>query len=54
VELRGRAPVTDDPGRELPERLSRRYLGESPPPEPADLRRVIVRVLPERVNAFSV
>ncbi|WP_239152734.1 PPOX class F420-dependent oxidoreductase [Virgisporangium aliadipatigenens] len=54
VEIRGRATVTDDPAKELPEHLSRRYLGVSPPPEPADLERVVVRVIPERINVFRV
>jgi hypothetical protein len=42
-----------DPGKSLPRALSRKYLGEDPPPEPDELGRVIVRVIPERVNAFS-
>jgi len=54
VEIRGRATVSDDPDRELPDRLSRKYLGASPPPEPAELRRVVIRVLPERINTFAV
>ncbi len=28
-------------------------LDEDPPPEPDELARVIVRVIPERVNSFS-
>jgi len=42
-----------DPGKSLPSALSQKYLGEDPPPEPDELARVIVRVIPERVNAFS-
>ena len=53
VELRGTAELTGDPGKSLPRALSRKYLGEDPPPEPDELTRVIVRVIPERVNAFS-
>jgi hypothetical protein len=30
-----------------------KYLGEDPPPEPDELTRVVVRVIPLRVNAFS-
>ena len=53
VELRGTAELTGDPGKSLPRALSQKYLGEDPPPEPDELARVIVRVIPERVNAFS-
>ena len=53
VEIRGTAELTGDPGKSLPRALSRKYLGEDPPPEPDELARVIVRVIPERVNAFS-
>jgi hypothetical protein len=44
--------VVDDPGRELPRQLSHKYVGEDPPPEPAELRRVVVRVTPEKVIHF--
>ena len=46
--------VTGDPGKRLPRELSQKYLGEDPPPEPDEVARVIVRVIPERVNSFSV
>jgi hypothetical protein len=45
--------VTEDPGKRLPQELSQKYLGEDPPPEPDEVARVIVRVIPERVNSFS-
>ena len=54
AEIRGTAEVSGDPGKRLPRELSRKYLGEDPPPEPEELRRVIVRIIPERVNSFSV
>lgn len=54
VELRGRAEVVPDGDKALPHALSHRYLGEDPPPEPAEVARVMVRVVPERVNSFSV
>ena len=54
VEIRGVAELVEDPGRELPKRLSQKYLGEDPPPEPDEVRRLIVRVLPQKVNTFSV
>jgi PPOX class probable F420-dependent enzyme len=53
VEIRGVAELVEDPAKELPVALSRRYLGEDPPPEPADVVRLIVRVIPERVNVFT-
>jgi PPOX class probable F420-dependent enzyme len=53
VELRGTVELTGDPGKSLPRVLSRKYLGQDPPPEPDELTRVIVRVIPERVNVFS-
>ncbi|KAB8164234.1 TIGR03618 family F420-dependent PPOX class oxidoreductase [Streptomyces sp. 3MP-14] len=54
VEIRGTAELLPDPGRTLPRRLSRRYLGEDPPAEPADVERLIVRVTARRVVATSV
>jgi PPOX class probable F420-dependent enzyme len=53
AEIRGTAEVTEDPGKRLPRELSQKYLGEDPPPEPDEVARVIVRVVPERVNSFS-
>jgi PPOX class probable F420-dependent enzyme len=54
AEIRGIAEVSGDPGKWLPRELSQKYLGEDPPPEPDKVPRVIVRVIPERVNSFSV
>ena len=53
VEIRGTAELTGDPGKTLPRALSQKYLGEDPPPEPDELTRVVVRVIPQKVNAFS-
>jgi len=53
VEIRGVAELVEDQAKELPLALSRRYLGADPPPEPDEVKRLIVRVIPERVNAFS-
>ena len=53
VEIRGVAELVEDPAKELPLALSHRYLGADPPPEPDAIKRLIVRVIPERVNAFS-
>lgn len=53
VEIRGTAELVKDPGKSLPERLSQKYLGESPPPEPAAIIRLIARITPNKVNEFS-
>jgi PPOX class probable F420-dependent enzyme len=53
VEIRGTAELTGDPGKSLPRELSQKYLGQDPPPEPDELTRVIVRVIPQKVSAFS-
>jgi PPOX class probable F420-dependent enzyme len=53
VEIRGIAELVEDTAKTLPRELSQRYLGEDPPPEPDDVNRLIVRVIPERVNRFT-
>jgi len=53
VEIRGTAEVVEDPDKALPTLLSRKYLGEDPPPEPDEVLRVIVRVTPQKVLGFS-
>ena len=52
IEIRGSADLVADPERTLPQRLSQKYLGQDPPPEPGTLR-VIVRVTPDAVIEFS-
>ncbi len=52
--IRGTVELVDDPGKVLPERLSQKYLGQPPAPEPPSVRRLIARVTPLRVNTFSV
>ena len=54
VEIRGTAELVEDTGKSLPKALSRKYLGEDPPPEPGEVIRLIVRVTPDKVNVFSV
>ena len=54
VEIRGTAELVEDTGKSLPKALSRKYLGEDPPPEPDEMVRLIVRVTPDKVNMFSV
>jgi PPOX class probable F420-dependent enzyme len=53
VEIRGKAEVIADPNRELGHRLSHKYVGEDPPPEPASVERVIIRVTTDKVIGFS-
>lgn len=56
VDLRGTAELVDDPEKTLPARLAERYLGDAGanPPEPAGVRRLIVRVTPAKVTEFAV
>jgi PPOX class probable F420-dependent enzyme len=54
VEIRGVAELVADREKALPRDLSHKYLGEDPPAESDDEERLIVRILPERVNGFSV
>jgi PPOX class probable F420-dependent enzyme len=49
VEIRGRAELTDDPHNALGNELSHKYLGVDAPPDPEWARRVVVRVVAERV-----
>jgi PPOX class probable F420-dependent enzyme len=54
VEIRGRAEQAPDPSKALPRELSLKYRGEDPPFEPAEVERVIVRVIPDKLVEFSV
>lgn len=53
VEIRGTAELEEDPAKELGRRLSQKYLGEDPPPEPEEVLRLVVRIRPSRVVSFS-
>ncbi|QWF81498.1 PPOX class F420-dependent oxidoreductase [Amycolatopsis sp. CA-230715] len=53
VEVRGRAEITETGGRALIDELSNKYGGNDYPAEPADVVRVIVRVIPEKITGFS-
>jgi PPOX class probable F420-dependent enzyme len=53
VEIRGTAELVEDPSRSLSRRLSQKYLGEPPPPEPAHIVRLIARITPNKINEFS-
>jgi PPOX class probable F420-dependent enzyme len=49
VEIRGRAELTDDPDDALGNELTHKYMDQDAPPEPESVRRIIVRVVPEKV-----
>ena len=53
VEIRGTAELTEDPEKSLPGLLSHKSLGEAPLPAAADVTRLIVKVIPEKINTFS-
>ncbi|WP_433565675.1 PPOX class F420-dependent oxidoreductase [Nocardia sp. CA-151230] len=53
IDIAGTAELVADPDKQLPVRLSRKYAGELPPPEPAEVERWIVRVVPQRMTAFG-
>jgi PPOX class probable F420-dependent enzyme len=48
VELRGRASISPDAGRELDTQLSYKYDGKAPEPDRPGAVRVVVRVIVER------
>ncbi|WIX86211.1 PPOX class F420-dependent oxidoreductase [Amycolatopsis sp. DG1A-15b] len=49
TQLRGTVKITPDPGKTLPRALSHKYLAQDPPPEDADVQRVIVRLEAEKI-----
>lgn len=53
IDVAGLAELVPDPDKRLPARLSRKYVGELPPPESRDVRRLIVRVVPQRITGFG-
>ena len=54
AEIRGRASLTPDPARELPDELSRKYTGQDyltfNPASVNDAARLIARITPEKVT----
>lgn len=54
VEIRGVAEVSHDHDREFQIATNHRFLGVDPPPDPEATERVVVRVVPEKVNVFSI
>ncbi|MEV7393627.1 PPOX class F420-dependent oxidoreductase [Streptomyces sp. NPDC091215] len=53
AEIRGTAEIFPDGAKRLPHELSHKYLGIDPPAENDDEVRVIIKVVPSRVVAFS-
>jgi PPOX class probable F420-dependent enzyme len=53
AEIRGTAEILPDEAKRLPYELSHKYLGIDPPAEKDDEVRVIIRLVPRRVVAFS-
>ena len=49
TQLRGTVTITPDPGKTLPRTLSHKYLAQDPPPEGADVQRVVVRLKTEKI-----
>ena len=53
AEIRGTAEILPDEDKRLPYELSHKYLGIDPPAEKDEETRLIIRVVPRRVVAFS-
>ena len=53
ADIRGTVELVDDPDRRLSVELTRRYLGQDPPPDPPGSHRLIGRLTPEHVTGFS-
>ena len=53
ADIRGNVELVDDPDRRLSVELTRRYLGQDPPPDPPGSHRLIGRLTPEHVSGFS-
>lgn len=54
VDVRGTAELIEDPEPALPRRLSQRYLGQDPPPDPDGTVRLIVKVTPNKITGFNL
>ena len=53
ADIRGLVELVDDPDRRLSVELTRRYLGQDPPPDPPGSHRLIGRLTPGHVTGFS-
>jgi PPOX class probable F420-dependent enzyme len=52
VDIRGTAELVEDHDKALPRTLARKYLDQDWAEEPAELRRLTVRVTPERITRY--
>jgi PPOX class probable F420-dependent enzyme len=52
ADISGTVELVDDPDRRLSVELTRRYLGQDPPPDPPGSRRLIGRLTPDRITGF--
>lgn len=53
IDIHGTAELIEDEEKSLARRLSHKYLGADPPPEPADVRRLIIRITPHKITGFG-
>jgi PPOX class probable F420-dependent enzyme len=53
AEIRGTVELEPDPAKALPERLSQKYLGVSPPAESPEQVRLVARLTPQKVHNFQ-
>ena len=53
VEVRGRAEITEEGGRELINELSHKYDGKDFRTEPPEVVRVVVRVVPDKITGYA-
>jgi PPOX class probable F420-dependent enzyme len=53
VEVRGRAEITEEGGRELINELSHKYDGKDFRTEPPEVVRVVVRVVPDKISGYA-
>ena len=53
VEVRGRAEITEEGGRELIDELAKKYTGENFRAEPPEAVRVVVRVVTDKITGYA-
>ena len=53
VEIRGRAEITEEGGRELINELSHKYDGKDFRTEPPEVVRVVVRVVQDKITGYA-
>jgi PPOX class probable F420-dependent enzyme len=53
VEIRGRAEITEEGGRELINELSHKYDGKDFRTEPPEVVRMVVRVVPDKITGYA-